>query len=248
MKGNFQRYLSLGIAALTVALITLCVTSQRHYSSEEIVISRLENEPETSVTKPAVIKQGKAQATQPAPSAAIPESTGNTSSELIVDISTATAEELCQLDGISTVKAAAIIAYREENGGFTGKEDLLNVNGIGEKTYEAIEPHITVSMVKMTRAAVTAEGTAEPETPVFPETEPSTEKELTLEDIAPIDLNKATKEELMLLPDVDEKTAEAILSLREGIHGFSNVYELLYVDELTQKQVAELIEFVTVGE
>jgi competence protein ComEA len=72
--------------------------------------------------------------------------------------------------------------------------------------------------------------------------------ELTLEDIAPIDLNKATKEELMLLPDVNEKTAEAILSLREGIHGFSNVYELLYVDELTQKQVAELIEFVTVGE
>lgn len=248
MKGNFQRYLSLGVAALTVALITLCVTSQRHYSSEEIVISRLENEPETAVTKPVVIKEGKSPATKPAASAAASENTEAVTSELIVDISTATAEELCRLDGIGPAKAAAIIAYREENGGFTGKDDIMNVSGIGIETYEAIEPHITVSMVKMTTAAVTAEETTEPETPVFPETEPSTENELTLEDIAPIDLNKATKEELMLLPYVDDKAAEAILSLREDIHGFSHVYELLYVDELTQKQVAELIEFVTVGE
>ena len=85
--------------------------------------------------------------------------------------------------------------------------------------------------------------------------QPSVEEALrsTMKELAPygfehVTFDKATKEELMLLPDVNEKTAEAILSLREGIHGFSNVYELLYVDELTQKQVAELIEFVTVGE
>jgi DNA uptake protein ComE-like DNA-binding protein len=69
-----------------------------------------------------------------------------------------------------------------------------------------------------------------------------------LEDVVPININEADEELLMLLPYVDEETAEAIIRLREDIGGYSHPYELLYIDNLTQKQVAEIVGFVTVGQ
>ena len=60
-----------------------------------------------------------------------------------ININTATLEELTTLDGIGTTKAEAIINYRTEHGKFTNIEDLKNVSGIGESTYEKIKDHIT---------------------------------------------------------------------------------------------------------
>lgn len=60
------------------------------------------------------------------------------------DINTAAAEELMLLSGIGEVRAADIIAYREENGGFRQIEDIMKVSGIGEKTFEEIKERITV--------------------------------------------------------------------------------------------------------
>jgi competence protein ComEA len=51
-----------------------------------------------------------------------------------VSLSSATAEQLDELPGIGPVTAAAIIAYRTAHGGFQRVEDLLDVDGIGEKT------------------------------------------------------------------------------------------------------------------
>jgi competence protein ComEA len=62
----------------------------------------------------------------------------------LVNINTASTEELQTLNGIGPAKAEAIIAYREEKGGFQKKEDLLNVSGIGEKSFEKMEEAITV--------------------------------------------------------------------------------------------------------
>ena len=53
----------------------------------------------------------------------------------------ATAEELADaLPGIGIVKARRIVEYREIAGGFESLEQLLNVDGIGEKTLESIRP------------------------------------------------------------------------------------------------------------
>lgn len=60
-----------------------------------------------------------------------------------VNINTAPKEELMTLSGIGETKAEAIIAYRKENT-FKVIEDLKNVSGIGNETYEEIKNYITV--------------------------------------------------------------------------------------------------------
>ncbi|MFC3882992.1 helix-hairpin-helix domain-containing protein [Bacillus songklensis] len=62
----------------------------------------------------------------------------------LVNINAASSEQLQSLPGIGPSKAEAIIAYREEKGGFQKAEDLMNVSGIGEKSFEKIKEHVTI--------------------------------------------------------------------------------------------------------
>lgn len=62
-----------------------------------------------------------------------------------VNINTATQERLCEIPGIGATRAAAIIAYRQEHGGFTKIEDIMNVSGIKEGTYVKIKDSIRVN-------------------------------------------------------------------------------------------------------
>jgi len=61
-----------------------------------------------------------------------------------LNINTADKKELTRLAGIGEKRAADIIAYREANGGFSCIEDIMQVSGIGEKTFEKIKDEITV--------------------------------------------------------------------------------------------------------
>lgn len=56
-----------------------------------------------------------------------------------VNINTAEAQELMTLPGIGPAKAEAIIAHRTEHGSFTEPAGLMDVSGIGEKTFAALE-------------------------------------------------------------------------------------------------------------
>ncbi|MDD7220596.1 MAG: helix-hairpin-helix domain-containing protein [Clostridia bacterium] len=61
-----------------------------------------------------------------------------------VNINTADESQLTTLTGIGATRAQAIIAYREENGPFSAIEDIMNVQGIKEGTFQKIKDDIVV--------------------------------------------------------------------------------------------------------
>lgn len=65
-------------------------------------------------------------------------------SEFPININTATAEELEFLPGIGPAKAQAIVDYRSSSGLFSDPAGIMNVSGIGPKTYEKFKDKITV--------------------------------------------------------------------------------------------------------
>ena len=61
-----------------------------------------------------------------------------------VNLNTATLEELATLDGIGSSLAERIISFRGENGGFSKIDDLLKVQGVGPKVFEANRERLAV--------------------------------------------------------------------------------------------------------
>lgn len=79
---------------------------------------------------------------------AVPETTGTGESmgteDGIVNLNIADAETLKTLSGIGDSKAQAILAYREEHGGFSSIEEIMQVPGIKESTFSMIKDKIAV--------------------------------------------------------------------------------------------------------
>lgn len=78
-----------------------------------------------------------------APAEIQPENTAPTEPK-IIDLNTATSEQLQTLPGIGPVLAERIVAYRQEIGTFTSVGQLMNVSGIGEKKLEELWDYVTV--------------------------------------------------------------------------------------------------------
>lgn len=68
---------------------------------------------------------------------------GGSGSGGLININTASREELMTLPGIGESKADAILEYRKTNGGFGTKEEIMNITGIKEGVYSKIEDKIT---------------------------------------------------------------------------------------------------------
>ena len=67
----------------------------------------------------------------------------NTADIFPIELNTATAEELMQINGVGEVTADAIVEYAQTVG-FKKVSDLMNINGIGEKKFENIKPYVYV--------------------------------------------------------------------------------------------------------
>jgi len=63
---------------------------------------------------------------------------------VLVNLNTATQAELETLPDVGPVTALAILAWRDEHGGFTSVDELLEVDGIGETTLGNLAPYVTV--------------------------------------------------------------------------------------------------------
>jgi competence protein ComEA len=72
----------------------------------------------------------------------------------LVNINTASVEQLEGLPGVGAKLAGRIIEYRQKNGGFKKAEDLMNVQGIGEKNFLKLKPLVTVGQPKPEKGGV----------------------------------------------------------------------------------------------
>lgn len=62
----------------------------------------------------------------------------------VVNVNTATAEQLMLLPGIGEAKAKAILGRRKQHGGFKTVDELLEVKGIGASALERIRPFVAI--------------------------------------------------------------------------------------------------------
>jgi competence protein ComEA len=167
-----------------------------------------------------------------------------------IDLNMAGRAELLQVPGIGESLAQRILDYRREHGGFRRIEDLRRVRGIGPITLEKLRPWVCVSEpeemptendmpASRNRLALVSDRR------VAGSATTTTGKKLTLDD-APLDLNRATKEELMRLPGIGPKLAEAIVAEREK-KPLASVEELRRVKGIGPKTLEKVRPFVLIG-
>ena len=65
-----------------------------------------------------------------------------------INLNTATAEQLATIPGVGPRMAERIIDYRQKSGSFKKVEDLMNVSGVGEKSFLKMKPLITLTTPK----------------------------------------------------------------------------------------------------
>lgn len=86
--------------------------------------------------------------------AAEPAEKSRPSAAGVVNINTATVDQLAYLPRVGPAAAARIIEYRSANGGFKKVTDLMQVKGIGDKTFEVLKPFLAVEGETTLRAKV----------------------------------------------------------------------------------------------
>jgi competence protein ComEA len=83
------------------------------------------------------------------PSSAAPAAAKPAASEARpVDLNTADSATLETVPGIGKSLSSRIVAFREKNGPFGTVDDLLKVQGVGEKSIQKLRPYLTVSKAK----------------------------------------------------------------------------------------------------
>lgn len=190
--------------------------------------------------------------------------TATTAVQFPLDLNQATATQLEAIPGIGSALSQRVVDYRAQIGGYTSLEQLLDVEGIGQSRYttmleyvylegDVTNPVTTVSKStpKKSRQTTTrAKSTTAPEATVTTAQTASTTVTETTAATAPlppaphsIDLNAATKEDLMRIDAIDETLADAILDFKDQISYFSSVYELLYVDGLGRATFSQIEQY-----
>lgn len=136
------------VAATVITLLVVFLINAFPPLEEAVVI---DDQSSVSESSSAVIREGNINGSvSSGASVSTSGSASSTSSSQIspqsdlININTASVEELMTLDGIGEVKAKAIVDYRAENGYFKSIDDLVLVSGIGEKTLEKNRDRITV--------------------------------------------------------------------------------------------------------
>ncbi len=158
-----------------------------------------------------------------------------------IDLNRAEVSELRQLPGIGPALADRIAERRDAAGGFRNVDDLRTVPGVGPARLERLRPWVRVT------GSQPAEGDESMSPPATKPAPPSARAKKAESLSSPIDVNRATADELQKLPGIGAKMAQRILDERAK-RPFRSLEELRRVSGIGPKTLEKLRPFVTVGD
>lgn len=239
---KFLLFLLLSAAVICAAVFFFHVSDKPEKTRTVTIVPRNEDtsaEPDSTVTAKTTSKAKTTVRTTKVTTRTVKTTAAATAEEFVMlDINSASAEELTKLKGVGETLANEIINYRETSGKFKNIEEIMKVRGIGESIFNDIRDHIYVVDPVYDEPEETDAGN-----------ENNTNEEEhspSLEELAPIDINTAEKDILLLLPNVDEDIADRIIEFRERTGGFQSEYELLLIEGLSRSDVSEIMDYINI--
>jgi len=156
-----------------------------------------------------------------------------------LDLNRATREELMLVPGIGEVMSGRIVQYREVLGGFTTLTQLTEIHGISYNTLERISGYFTIGDRRY----------HPPPQPRPPQAaaSPGETRQYEPQVVFPLDLNRATREELMLIHGIGEAISGRIIQHRESLGGFTTVAQLVEVQGISYNTLERIGGYFFVG-
>jgi competence protein ComEA len=153
-----------------------------------------------------------------------------------IDLNHADRGDLAQLPGVGPVLADRIVAYRQVNGPYASVDGLRDVKGVGPATLERLRPRLQVDPAKTLPAS--GKSIAK-EPPAHSRKAPAAQT---------ININRATRAELLTLPGIGPALADRILADREANGPYRDTSELKRVKGIKDKSLEKLLPYITIDD
>ncbi len=161
-----------------------------------------------------------------------------------IDLNQAELAELLQLPGVGPSLATRIQDYRRQHGGFRSVDELVGVGGIGPVTLERLKPWVRVQTHEA-ELGIAAERSRSPTKTSSPAGSPARGGKKIASLTEPININRATQEELQRLPGIGPKISQRILDERQKAL-FKSVDDLRRVAGIGPKTMERLRPWIMV--
>ena len=282
-RTSLTKYIVAAAAAVLVIGVTVTAVMIRSHRKGNIVIQKTDSDiseqscesfssvkdtklnTQTTKTTKTAKADSEAKSTKAATAHTTKSASVTTAVDFPIDINHASEQQLCAISGIGPSTAKSIIDHRNSIGKFGRIEQLLDVDGIGEKTFQKLKQYLYVSQKDIVTtiqstgaekehttptkktAAITVKSSAVSDTAesrrMTATTKESSEvtSEHTISTDIPkpeeLNINQASTEEFALFFDLPLEKAQKITEAREKIHGFTNILQLLYSGVVSEDQI-----------